>query len=452
MGRNTSDGGPEAAWNPVAGFTDPAGRLIWSALGDPAMMPFPVNASWINNRLEFELTEAPKGQSGGIKVPADALLPTPGSGELRPVGEARFASAKLVYRLVASPFLDGTETGIADLLYPFVMTYRWGARSGPGDAAYEPRLDAALTVIGDRLMGLRPLRVERNAKSIAPELDIIQKTPIIEVYLRDTPGDSHQVAALAPPWSAVPWPLLALMEQAVLRGHAAFSRQQAERRGVPWLDLARDRSLNATLQALVAEFARTGYRPAALRSLVDTEEARRRWRALAAFAETNGHFLVTNGPYRLKRWGPSSVLLGAVREMTFPLGFGTYDRYVNPPRAIIREAAREADQITVRVDAETTVRMQRHYETQREPLTRRTSRGVWGLLVVSRYLLIGPDGSVVDAGKMQWLEDGRFALALPAGLPSGDYAALVAVFLDGNSLMPSTRTLHFRLAEGERSG
>ena len=30
-----------------------------------------------------------------------------------------------------------------------------------------------------------------------------------------------------------------------------------------------------------------------------------------------------------------SVVLEAVRELTYPLGFGTFDRFVNPPRAVI---------------------------------------------------------------------------------------------------------------------
>jgi hypothetical protein len=42
---------PRAAWNPMAGFTDPAGRLIWSALGDPALLPSPYGSGWVANRL-----------------------------------------------------------------------------------------------------------------------------------------------------------------------------------------------------------------------------------------------------------------------------------------------------------------------------------------------------------------------------------------------------------------
>ena len=46
-------------------------------------------------------------------------------------------------------------------------------------------------------------------------------------------------AVVAPPWSTLPWHVLALMEEAVTRGWAAFSQAEATRRGVPWLDLVR---------------------------------------------------------------------------------------------------------------------------------------------------------------------------------------------------------------------
>ena len=45
------DGRPTAAWNPVAGFTDPFGRLMWSALGDPALLPAPYGSAWMVNRV-----------------------------------------------------------------------------------------------------------------------------------------------------------------------------------------------------------------------------------------------------------------------------------------------------------------------------------------------------------------------------------------------------------------
>jgi hypothetical protein len=42
---------PAAGWNPVAGFSDPAGRLIWAALGDAAAFPAPYGAGWTLDRI-----------------------------------------------------------------------------------------------------------------------------------------------------------------------------------------------------------------------------------------------------------------------------------------------------------------------------------------------------------------------------------------------------------------
>jgi hypothetical protein len=48
---------PAAAWNPFGGFTDRTGRLIWLALGDPALFPEPYDAGWSLNRIG-EVTRA----------------------------------------------------------------------------------------------------------------------------------------------------------------------------------------------------------------------------------------------------------------------------------------------------------------------------------------------------------------------------------------------------------
>jgi hypothetical protein len=44
-------GAPEAAWNPIAGFGDNFGRLMWSAVGDPASIPSPYESTWMLNRV-----------------------------------------------------------------------------------------------------------------------------------------------------------------------------------------------------------------------------------------------------------------------------------------------------------------------------------------------------------------------------------------------------------------
>jgi hypothetical protein len=50
---------PQAAWNPVGGFSDDFGRLMWSAIGDPAAMPSPYDHGWVLNRIS-EVEASPR--------------------------------------------------------------------------------------------------------------------------------------------------------------------------------------------------------------------------------------------------------------------------------------------------------------------------------------------------------------------------------------------------------
>jgi hypothetical protein len=45
------DAPPDAAWNPIAGFNDRFGRLLWSAIGDPALFSAPYDSGWMLNRI-----------------------------------------------------------------------------------------------------------------------------------------------------------------------------------------------------------------------------------------------------------------------------------------------------------------------------------------------------------------------------------------------------------------
>lgn len=436
----------EAAWNPIAGFTDGPGRLIWSALGDPAQLPLPYNGSWIPNRVDSQVALARRA-SGGFKLPANALLPQTGSGVLAPVGDGKFGLAKIVYQVSASRFHDGTDTEVADLLYPYVFAYRWGVKAGDADSVYDPAIEAATALIRERLVGLKVLRVNETITDIAAGIKVPKRVAVVEVYVNHLAQDTTQVAALAPPWSTVPWHVLVLMEEAVQRGFAAFSKQQAERLAVSWLDLARDRSLHNRLKGLVDEFAAKGYRPAALRDLVTADSASARWRALKQFAQNNNHFLVTNGPYRLKQWTDMSSVVQVDRELSYPHGLGSFEHYANPPRAVITEVKREANRALVYVDVEKVVQEQRSYRTVRERMTRAAMRGLNLIRPDSRYLLLGPDGSVLQASKARMDDDGRFVAELPERLPRGRYTFLVAIYLDGNSISPTTRMLHLEVTE-----
>lgn len=45
------DAGPKSAWNPITGFSDSFGHLLWSAVADPALLPQPYDDAWMANRI-----------------------------------------------------------------------------------------------------------------------------------------------------------------------------------------------------------------------------------------------------------------------------------------------------------------------------------------------------------------------------------------------------------------
>jgi hypothetical protein len=45
------DARPAAAWNPIGGFSDPFGRLMWFAVTDPAALASPYDSDWMLNRI-----------------------------------------------------------------------------------------------------------------------------------------------------------------------------------------------------------------------------------------------------------------------------------------------------------------------------------------------------------------------------------------------------------------
>jgi hypothetical protein len=436
---------PTAAWNPIAGFTDAAGRLIWSTVGDPALLVAPHNSTWMANRFTPDIAAA-NAVGEDLSIPQDALLPEPNRGLLRPVGEGKQASVKLTYRGLASAFHDGTATTMADLLYPFSLAVHWGTRLPANPEEYDPAIEISTAFMRTKLAGVRALSVEHEAKVIG-ELKLTQDIPVVEVYLHDISPDFPHLAAIAPPWSTVPWHLVVLMEEAVKRGFAAFSLAESQRRGVPWLDLARDPRLKARLAALVADFEVQGYRPEALQSLVTEADARQRWGALKSFYLAYGHFLVTNGPYRLDKWDDGAVVLQVFRDLSYPLGVGSYDKYALPPRALIAKLEGRRNRLEMSAELEKVEKAQRSYHLVREALGNQSLVGVNRVKAEAKYIVLSPQGDVLQAGTAPYSGDGIFAIELQGKVPPGRYTVLTTIYVNDNYIEPDVRLVSHEVPE-----
>jgi hypothetical protein len=378
---------PSSAWNPVAGgFADAFGRLVWSALSDPAFLPAPHGGGWIENRVSASVTKSEKG----FAVPRDALFS---------VGPGKTAGTRIVYRVRNSAFHDGTPMTFADLLYGYVLA--------------KP----------ERLRGVRLLRVETETLAFGED-KLTYEVPVVEVYLD---GAAVDAATVAPPWTTLPWHLLALFEEGARRGHFKLSA----------FDPVRDAAQVRRLGELARELEERAYVPPALISQVNAQEARARYRRLREFHAAHGHWLVTNGPYLLSRWDGAKAVLGVFRDPTYPKGLGSFNAYAVPLKAHVTRIERRGYGAEVHTETEWLERLGRDVRVVRGSFAQRLAERLAGTAAppapVCRYVLLARDGGVSDAGEVRAGAKGICSIKLR---PAGSRLMVSAVLEEGAANAP----------------
>ncbi len=399
---------PASAWNPVVGgFGDAFGRLVWWAVADPAFLPSPHGGGWIENRVNASVEK----NGRALAVPEDAVLPEPGSGRLLPVGRGKTAASRIVYRVRNSAFHDGTSMTAADLFYAYAFAAAWGA-----GAAADPGVAQATALARERLKGVRLLRVETETLA-SGEDKLRYEVPVIEVYLDS--GSGSEAATVAPPWSTLPWHLLALLEEGARRGYFAFGAAAAARRGVPELDLVRNTTIVGQLAGLARELEERAYVPPALTRYAGGEEARTRYRRLREFYAAHGHWLVTNGPYVLGRWNGTKAVLSAFRDPSYPKGLGSFNAYAVPLKAYVTRIEQRSFGAEAYTETEWLERLGRDVRIVRGSFATKLAERLTGAGAppVCRYLLVGPDGAVATAGAVH--ADGSGTCRLEFGPAAG---------------------------------
>jgi len=224
------------------------------------------------------------------------------------------------------------------------------------------------------------------------------------------------------------------MEEAVGRGWAAFSQAEAARRGVEWLDLVRSDEIKTRLAELADQFERQAFRPEILQALVSADEARKRWAALSAFYRSHGHFLVTNGPYQLKSWSGESATLEVFRDLSYPLGVGSYDTYAIPRRGYVTGVERLEGGLRLSADIETVMKYMRDYEIVRQPMRIVDATVRKRAAPECRYMVVDANGRIALAGVSLPAKDLTFAIELDERLPAGQYIAMAEIIVNGNAM------------------
>jgi hypothetical protein len=297
---------------------------------------------------------------------------------------------------------------------------------------------AATALARERLRGVRFVRVDTETLAFGED-KLKYDVPVIEVYLDQRADDPSEAAAVAPPWTTLPWHLLAVLDEGARRGQFALSAAGAARRG-PELDPVRNPAQVKQLAEVARELEERAYVPPALAGRVSATEARERYRKLREFHAAHGHWLVTNGPYMLERWDGAKAVLRVFRDPTYPKGLGSFNAYAMPLKGYVTRIERRGSVAEVHTEAEWLERFGREVQVVRgsfaKKLAEKLSTAGDSPPPVCHYMLVDGEGAVAKAGAVRAANTGvcRLELARAAGQKPapGGYRLVVASVLEGS--------------------
>ena len=124
--------------------------------------------------------------------------------------------------------------------------------------------------------------------------------------------------------------------------------------------------------------------------------------------------------------------LEAFRDLTYPLGVGSYDAYAIPRRGFITKAAWSGELLTISGDIEVTEKFQRSYRLVRMPLQSVSEPVLKRAAPECRYVVTGANGRVALVGVARLGTDTSFQIDLAGRLPPGRYIVSALIAVNGN--------------------
>src|SRR4029077_21279561 len=155
----------------------------------------------------------------------------------------------------------------------------------------------------------------------------------------------------------------------------------------------------------------------------------------------HGHLLVTNGPYRLKRWSKDSATLEAFRDLSYPLGVGSYDDYAGPRRGYITKVERHGDGLRLSGDIELVQKHMRSYDIVRKPLPSIAADVLKRAAPEGRYVVTDSECRVMLAGQLPLAADAGFRIDLAGRLPAGRFTLAVQLIVNANAMNAEIRRI-----------
>jgi peptide/nickel transport system substrate-binding protein len=374
----------QGSWNPIGGLQDLYSASIYSMAADTATYRHPYTGEVIAFRSPWTdiTTEGPFGK---INVPSDVIKWNQTLQQWVQAGEGSTAISKVTFTPLYSKWHNGIQMDVSDMMYADYFAYEWGTNTGPGDrtvdAEYTPTTSEAL-------------KLSKGSRYVAPDR--------IESYIDIWHYDDKEIAGSGTFFATEPWEIVAASERIVTDGRLAYSRSEAQAKGIEWYDpIVREHAdmIKAELQKMKNE----QFVPPALRNIITVEDAIKRYDATISWIENHGHAIIGNGAFYLDNFNVAggTITINAFRDASYPFEMGHWSQYELPAVAEIS---------TVDVPRIVTIG---------QPIPIKVSVEVAGQPssnVTVNYFVSNKDGIVVVRGEAQPQSTGEFTIDLTSDM------------------------------------
>jgi peptide/nickel transport system substrate-binding protein len=375
----------QGSWNTIAGLQDLYSRAIYFMVADQGNFRNPYTGEAIPYRTEWtNITTA--GPLGIVDVPADAVKWNQTLQQWVEVGEEINATSQVIYKPLYSAWHHGIPMDLSDIMYQDYFAYEWGTDLGPEDRTVDPEYTPLVA---------EALKLLKGARYVSPDA--------IETYSDVWHYDEKEIAG-AFAFTTEPWELIAASERIIMEGSLAYSRSDAQVKGVGWYDpILREHA--DMIKAELEEMKNEQFVPPALSEVVTVEDAIARYDASINWIENHGHAIISNGPFYLDNFNVAggTITIQAFRDSSYPFEVGHWSQYVTP---------RLADIVSVDIPRTITIgqptSMMINVEVAGQPSNNATVN----------YFISDKDGLVVVSGEALAESTGQFNIHLTPNMTS----------------------------------
>jgi peptide/nickel transport system substrate-binding protein len=370
----------QGSWNTIRGLQDLYSASIDSMVADTATFRDPYTGEVVSFRSPWTdiTTEGPLGK---LEVPVDAIKWNQTLQQWVQAGEGSTATSKVTFTPLYSNWHHGIQMDVSDMMYADYFSYEWGTDTGPGDRTVDPEYTPAAS---------EALKLSKGSRYVASDR--------IESYFDIWHYDEKEIAGSGAFFATEPWEILAASERIVMDGRFAYSRSEAQAKGIGWYDpIIREHAemIKAELQKMKNE----QFVPPALKDIITVQDAIRRYDASISWIENHGHAIIRNGAFYLDSFNVAggTITINAFRDFSYPFEAGHWSQYETPRLAEIGSV--DVPRIVTMGQA-TAIKV--NVELAGQPSSN----------VTVNYFVSNKDGTVVIRGEAQPESPGQFNIDL----------------------------------------